>query len=483
MSAPFPDNGRRAHSKSCFINRRSIYRLSKKSNVIRTPCFYEFRGFFLLDVFGLEVNNVESDSDLIENKTKSSLVKIYPWVVWFLGSCFFFYKYLVQVSPSVMTKDLMHTFQINGAGLGNLSACYFYAYLLMQIPVGLLLDKYSPRFLTTAAILICAISTYVFSATDSLFLACLSRGFIGFGAAFAAVSCFKSASLWFPPKRFAYVSGMCMTAAMMGAVGGQMPLSILVEDYGWRFALKIVAFIGIILGALYIVLIRDKQTTNLVVPKKTHNINPLQILKSSQAWVLSLYSGLAFAPVSVFGGLWGVPFLQKAYNFSASQSAMAVSCIFIGFAIGAPLLGYLSDLMGRRKPLMQFGTLLALVSLIFVIYGGQISIGMAELFLFLFGFGASGFFISFAMIREVFPLILTATVLGFMNTFDSICEAISEPIVGMFLDFTWNGKVIDGIHQFSVLGYKKALLILPLYLIVALVILSFIKETYCQAER
>ena len=405
---------------------------------------------------------------------------IYPWLVWLLGASFFFYKYLVQVSPSVMTHDLMHAFNVNGIGLGNLSACYFYAYLCMQIPVGMLLDKFSPRYLTAFAIFICSFSTFVFSETNSLMMACLSRAFIGFGAAFAAVSCFKSDSLWFPPQRFALISGMCMTAAMLGAVGGQAPLSLLVQDYGWRVSLKIVAWIGIALSVLYIAIIRDKQPSSPSTQSEKSVISFSQLFKNKQAWLLSIYSGLAFAPVSVFGGLWGVPFLQQAYALSASQAALAVSWIFIGFAVGAPLLGWLSDSMGKRKPIMMFGTLLALISLILVIYGLSFPKGIIGLLLFLFGFGASGFFISFAMIKEVFPLFLTATVLGFMNTFDSICEAISEPFVGIFLDAGWDGKIHQGVHQFSTGGYQLALSLLPIYLIIAAGVLWFIKETHCK---
>lgn len=404
---------------------------------------------------------------------------IYPWFIWFLGACFFFYKYLVQVSPSVMTSDLMRTFDIRGTGLGNLSACYFYAYLMMQIPVGILLDKYSPRYLTAFAILVCSLSTFVFSQTNSLTIACLSRAFIGFGAAFAAVSCFKIAACWFPPKRFAMISGMCMTAAMLGAVGGQAPLSLLVQNYGWRMALQIIAGLGILLSLVYVLTVRDKTKTKVILQSETKT-QPMLILKSKQAWFLSLYSGLAFAPVSVFGGLWGVPFLQQAYRLPAPTAALAVSWIFIGFAIGAPLLGWLSDAIGKRKPLMFFGTLLATISLMVVIYGINLPIVLITVCLFMFGLGASGFFISFSMIKEGFPLMLAATVLGFMNTFDSICEALTEPLVGIFLDYGWEGNIMNGIHQFSVYGYQVALILLPIYLIIAVILLIFIKETNCQ---
>jgi hypothetical protein len=102
------------------------------------------------------------------------------------------------------------------------------------------------------------------------------------------------------------------------------------------------------------------------------------------------------------------------------------------------------------------------------------------LFLFFFGFGTSGFFTSFAMIRELFPIALVATVLGIMNTFNSVFEALFEPLVGAILDWTWDGTVINGMHHFSLRGYHWSLLLLPGALVVALMCLAFIKETHCR---
>tara|TARA_R110002126_G_scaffold291591_1_gene454026 strand:+ start:30984 stop:32297 length:1314 start_codon:yes stop_codon:yes gene_type:complete len=407
--------------------------------------------------------------------------KVYPWIVWLLGAGFFFYKYLVQVSPSVMTDDLMRTFNINAAGLGNLSAFYFYAYLVMQVPVGILLDKYSPRLLTAGAIFMCSLSTLIFSQTNSLVLACVARALIGTGAAFAAVSCFKLVTLWFSPKRFALVSGLCMTAAMLGGVGGQMPLSFLTQAVGWRMALHIVGVMGLILGTVYLFIVRDKPMLPI---KKTHQKtsfwgSSIFVLRSKQAWLLSFYSGLAFAPVSVFGGLWGVPFLETSYHLTRNNAAFSVSWIFIGFAVGAPFLGWLSDYIGQRKPILFAGTCLALICILMVIYSPTSHVSVLSLFLFFFGFGTSGFFTSFAMIRELFPWELAGTVLGIMNTFDAVCEALFEPAVGAVLDLTWDGRVVDGIHHFSVNNYHLSLLLLPLSLFIAFILLFFIKETWC----
>lgn len=428
------------------------------------------------------INRASCESVMRNERHYQWFSRAYPWIVWTIAAGFFFYKYLIQVSPSVMTSDLMKAFHVNGAGLGHLSAFYFYAYLIMQIPVGIMLDRYSPRLITTSAIFLCSVSTFIFSQTTTLWLACASRALMGAGAAFAAVSCFKLAAQWFSAKRFALVSGMFMTAAMLGAVGGQMPLSFLVHQTNWRHALEIISLIGMFLGILYLLIVRDKAPTySNEVPAVANIRHSLtHIFMNKQTWFLSLYSGLAFAPVSVFGGLWGVPFLEIAYSLEHTHAALAVSCIFIGFAVGAPFLGWLSDFMGRRKPILLLGTVLAIFCLSLVIYNHHFSLPLLMLLLFLFGFGTSGFFTSFAMIREVFPLTLVATVLGIMNTFDSICEALYEPLVGAFLDWTWEGKMVDGIHQFSLEGYHFSLFLLPLSLGLALFTLLFIKETNCR---
>ena len=167
--------------------------------------------------------------------SKSFSVKsFYPWLVWGLGSAFMFYKYLLEVSPSVMVSDLMQVFNATGAQLGNLAACYFYAYLLMQIPMGIFTDRFGPRRVTSLAIVCCAAGALLLAYAHDLWVAELARFITGFGAAVAAISCLKLTTLWFPPKRFALMAGLMMSIAVLGAVGGQAPLSIAMSHIGWR---------------------------------------------------------------------------------------------------------------------------------------------------------------------------------------------------------------------------------------------------------
>lgn len=410
---------------------------------------------------------------------------IRAWTIWFLSAIFMFYKYAIEVSPSVMTGTLMKAFHISGVELGNLAACYFYAYLLLQIPAGLLLDKFGPRKITTLAIILCATGCLVFSRADSLLLAGIGRFLTGIGAAFAVVNCLKLIANWFPFKQFAFMTGLMMTMAMLGAVGGQAPLAAFIQQMQWRHAIKLIGMAGLLLAVIFWIIVRDKAPDHKrekhIVPTKISLLDSIkQVFKNPQAWWLSVYSGFAFAPVMVFGGLWGVSFIMEAFKLTQNISAQMVSLIFIGFAIGAPVFGWFSDWLGRRRIVMLYGTILALISISTVIYAPGISVYSLAFLLFIFGFSISSFLLCFTMIQEINLPIFAATAIGFMNAFDALLGAFSDPLTGMFLDLQWDGKLVDGVRIFSIGAYQTVFFTLPVYLIISILTLLKIKETYCK---
>ena len=408
----------------------------------------------------------------------------HAWVIWILSALFMFYKYALEVSPSVMTNILMSTYQIDAAQLGSLAASYFYAYLIMQIPAGIFLDRFGPRKITTLAIIACSIGVFIFSRSQTLFFASVGRFITGAGASFAAVNCLKLVANWFPKRRFAFMAGLMMSVGMLGAVGGQAPLSAFIKDFFWRDALEIIAVVGLIFSAVFFIVVRNsapgKKEANITSTKITLFKSLAEIFKNPQSWYLSIYSGFAFAPVMVFGGLWGVSFIEEAYEISKAFASQYLSLIFIGFAVGAPVFGWLSDWLQNRKKVMFWGTLTSSLCLTMVIYFPHASYYFLTLLLFLFGFTISSFLLCFTMIREINPLILSATAIGFMNSFDALFGSFSDPLTGKILDLYWDGKLVEGARIFSVATYQKALLFLPIYLLISLIFLLFIKETNCK---
>ncbi len=420
----------------------------------------------------------------MQSKSKKSLVT-QAWIIWLLSASFMFYKYALEVSPSVMTNTLMSTFHISGAELGNLAACYFYAYLLLQLPAGFLIDRFGPRKTTTIAIAVCALGSFLFAKAEILFVAELGRFLTGLGAAFAAVNCLKLIANWFPFRQFAFMTGLMMTLAMLGAVGGQAPLSAFIRHMHWRSAIEIIGMAGFGLALLFWIFVRDRSSSHTIdrvvsSPRLSLLSSLRKVLANPQSWWLSIFSGFAFAPVMVFGGLWGVSFLKEGYSLDETIAAQMVSLIFIGFAVGAPTFGWFSDFLQRRNIVMFWGTLLSLLCISTVIYAPCSSTTVLMLLLFLFGFFISSFLLCFTMIREITVPTLAATAIGFMNAFDAFFGAFSDPLTGKILDLSWNGVLSNGARVFSIEAYQTAFLTLPIYLIIALLSLTQIKETRCK---
>jgi MFS family permease len=413
---------------------------------------------------------------LITLKKQNDRVSLaYPVLVISLAAAFLFYKYVLQIFPSIITEQLMAQFHLTGASLGALAATFYYSYLITQLFVGILLDKFSMRVLTSVAIFSCAMGVLLFSSAKTTLTASLFRALMGAGVAFATVSYMKLAAVWFPARHYAFISGLLATAAMAGAVFGQAPLACFIRDFGWRYCLAGVGLAGLLLSLIFFLCVRDGSAQ---APERSVSVSLKEIIavfKKKQNWLLTFYSGLAFSPVAVFGGLWGNPFMEQAYHLSKTEAASMVSLVFIGLGLGSPLLGMLSDKLGRRT-VMFFSTLLANLAITLVLYCNFLPLGLVSCLLFIFGFGLGAFMLVFAIGKEINPLPLTATVIAMINTCDALLDALTEPFIGKLLDLSWGGELVHGVHQFSLQSYHVALSVLPLYLVIAAVLLLWVNE-------
>ncbi len=405
-------------------------------------------------------------SPMIANNAHSSNpFRAYPWIIITCNGLFLLYKYILQLFPSVISQDLMQTFHLHGVGLGNLAATYFYSFLVTQLFSGYLLDRFSPRLLTTAAIALCAVGIGWFSQAHTLLNAECARILMGIGVAFATVSYLKQASVWFPSHRLAFVSGLLATAVGIGALAGQSPLAHLVAQAGWRNALLDCALLGAAITIIYFALVRDPKTPPSSSTQTIINFTAIKaVFKKPTNWIVACYSGLAFSPLAVFGGLWGNPFLESSYHLTTIQAAQHITLAFIGLGIGSPLLGWIADRWHCRLEIMISATLLSLISLSTVIFTSQLNNFWLSLNLLLFGIGTSGFMLGFSVAKSLNTAAVAATVIAMINTGDALFGAVTEPLVGALLDHHHLGQS----PIFTQQDYQSALVILPFYLILAL---------------
>lgn len=410
---------------------------------------------------------------------------IRAWFVWILSCIFYFYEFLLQVSPGVMSVHLMHDFSVTANGLGILSGVYFLSYAGMQIPAGVLLDRLGPHRLLTIASAVCAISSIVFGLTESFYAAIIARFFIGLGSAFAFVGALKLVANWFPATRFALLTGLIVTLGMLGAINGEAPLAHLIAQIGWRNSMFSLGIAGLVISLLIFIIVKDTpngRTKSNNLSFKTVLKEFCQILKSKQLWLVAAYGGFMYMPTPTLCGLWGVPFLTAAYSVDNTVAAGMISLILLGWAVGAPVWGGFSDYIERRRSAMTAGAILAPLLLLFIVYHHFTHLIWLQALLFAFGFFSSAFLPAFSIARELNKPEHCATALSFMNMMNMVGVTLAQPLLGKFLDAMWNGTMSNNIRVYSIGNYQISITTMIIVMMIALVLLPFIKETFGKPQ-
>jgi MFS family permease len=379
-----------------------------------------------------------------------------------------------------MVEELMRDFAVGAAVLGHLSAAYFYGYAGMQIPVGVLLDRFGPRRLMTLAALVCAGGCVLLATSSSLEVASAGRFLIGASAAFSLVGSMAVAGQWFHANRFALLSGLSMAMGMAGGVFGQAPLRLAVEASDWRSTTLALAAGGVALAIAAWATVRDRWRGSGGLGPALSGLGA--VLANRQAWLVALVGLGTSAPLLAFASLWGVPFLETAYRLPRAQAAMLTSVIFVGWGVGAPVIGWLSDRIGRRKPPLIAGLLLETMALALLVYVPDLPVPVLGLLCFLVGFFGSAQIVCFALARETHAAALSGTAIGFVNAMVTGAGALFQPLVGLLLDLAWTGETSLGARLYAPESYRLAFASLVVCCLAGLLCLAAVRETHCRSQ-
>jgi MFS family permease len=407
----------------------------------------------------------------------------FPWVVWALGATFFAYAFFQRFAPSPMGADLMRDFAVSGAILGNLSAFYFYSYASLQIPVGIMMDYWGPRRVLTWAAMIAGAGSLLFGTAESVFTAYLGRALIGAGVGFAWVGTLKLITIWFPLNRFAFVSGLAAMIGLLGSIASQAPLAHAVAAVGWRWTLIWAAVFAFVLGAAIWFIVRDGATGERVSPaaRRAELMAGLRrTVRNRQTWVIALFGGCITAPQACFAGLWGVPYFMGVYGLDRPEAAWVASMLLFGWAAGLPTVGWVSDRIKRRRLPMIVGTSMGLITLSAAIYVPGLPLWSVMALLVVNGFFSACMVLSYATSREHNPPAAAGAAVAFVNMSVMAVPAVFQPIIGLILDWNWDGTLDAGARLYSTDAYHLAFLSLVGCGITAVIAAVLTGETRCN---
>jgi MFS family permease len=413
------------------------------------------------------------------------------WLVWGLGALLYLIAYYHRVAPAVITRELSSEFGLSGAGLGNLSAFYFYSYAAVQIPTGVLADRWGPRKVLTLGAALTAAGTLLFALAPGVAWANAGRFVIGAAAGVAFVSMLKLASHWMHARQFAFVSGVALFVGVMGATLAGVPLRALVDQLGWRPVMLASAAVAACAAIAIWLVVRDdpgeRGYASFVTPyAHTSHISIIgqlrEVAHERIAWLMVVVPGGTVAIVLTFPGLWGVPFLVTQYGFGPRAAASVCSAMLIAWAVSCMAFGRLSERMGRRKPIYAGGLAAMMALWSIVVFAPALPRVLLVAVLLAVAIASGTFIVTFALAKESVPAHLGGTVAGIANMGVMLGGMVMQPLVGYVLDRHWAGRLEAGVRVYDFAAYQWGFGMILGWIALSAALLVLIPETYCRAR-
>ncbi len=409
------------------------------------------------------------------------------WFTFTLVSLFLVYEMALQVAPSIMTNNLMHDLHLGAKVLSSAVGVYFLTYAGMQIPAGLLFDRFSMRSLMVGVTFVCAASAFIYGHAKGPAELAMARLLMGGASAFAFVAVLTVANRWFSARYYAALVGVAQLLASMGAGAITALLSWHLEVVSWREAFTHLGLFGVVLLGAFIVFIRRSPEHEISSQDDTQlgvKESFMTIAKNKQTWFLFAYAFLMWGPVTIFAGLWGPKFLELQHGMTTSQaSSMILWYFWTPMALVSPFIGYLSDAMKMRKPLMWITAVLGFVATVVMVQRPDAPLWLTHVLLALFGMATSGQILSFAVAREINLKEVASTVMGVTNMGVVLGGAVLQPLVGQLLEWFVGGSDVVEVASLTMESFQFALTVMPACFLFAYIVSRFlVKETYCQNQ-
>ncbi|NRT10830.1 MFS transporter [Flavobacterium sp. 14A] len=410
------------------------------------------------------------------------LKKVYL-LAWFLCALFYFYQYAVRSAPGVMQSELTAAWGENE--IGSIISAYYIAYAIMALVAGVLLDRYGAHRTIPAGIAVVGVGCLLFAQGSEI------AGMIGFvlqaiGAIFGFIGASYVAARYLPARMLAIFIGLTQCLGMAGAAFGSKPVHMAIDPTGsfqvpWQTVWITFGFIGFVLAiATWFVMPKDSGDS------ATHHgslsikslVSPFKIVFGNpQSWYAGIIGGLLFVPTTIGALVWATSFLHSGENLPMSDAASIASIVPIGWVIGCPLLGYISDKMGKRKPVLIGGALVMLVVGITAVYmPAESTIWMRYSVALILGIASGAAMIPFSMIKEANPPEVKGTAAGSMNFIVFGTTGLLSPFVSFLMGPTPDSSL-------TLTQFQEALLPLIGAIVVALILSFFINETGLKKDK
>lgn len=401
------------------------------------------------------------------------------WIICLSSGLFFFYEFFQLNIFDAINSALLVDFSLNSSQISWMSSSFLWANIIFLLPAGILLDRFSIRKVILLMMSVCVLGTLGFALTSSFMWACIFHFLTGIGNAFCFLAAVVLVSHWFVPNKRALVIGLIVTMAFIGGMMAHAPLVYLVKNYGWRNSLLIDVALGVVLLICMAIFVKDKQESSKITNKSSLVPGFLKVLFNRQTWLAGIYTCCLNLPILVLCALWGLSYLQTVHFIPKMAASMIVSFIFIGSIIGCPLVGWLSDRLGKRKPIMLLGAIATLVAFIPLFL--DIPLSNAELsgLFFLIGLFSSSQVISYPLIAESNFAQHTGSATAIASIIIMGGGGIGQILFGTLMQARHQGILPS---SYSISDFQHAMMIFPIAAVISILAVVCMYETECKSR-
>lgn len=354
-------------------------------------------------------------------------------MAWMLVAVYYFYQYVLRSAPSVMMPQLSEAFGLNALGVASMVGLFYYGYSPFSLVAGAAMDRLGPKKVLPIAAVTVGIGALLFG-SGSREAASVGRLLQGAGGVFALVGAVYIATENFPASRAATLIGATQMFGMAGGSAGQFAVGPLISrGFSWKVLWIGMGIAGLAIGALLFALLPKDERSE----KSDNWLKSMPgafgvVFKNPQSILCGLIAGFLFIPTTIFDMIWGVRYLQEAHSFDYPSAVMRSATVPLGWIIGCPLVGFVSDRIGRRKPVIIAGALVLLICLIWILYGPTdvfppYSVGLVA------GLASGAAMLPYTVIKEANSPQFAGTATGVINFLNFTFSALLGPVFGWLL--------------------------------------------------
>jgi MFS family permease len=393
-------------------------------------------------------------------------------IAWLITAVYYFYQYVLRSAPAVMMPQLSDAFGLSAMGVASMVGLFYYGYSPFSLVAGVAMDQLGPRRVVPLGAATVGIGALLFATGDST-AASLGRFLQGAGGVFALVGAAYIATTNFPASKAATLIGATQMFGMAGGSAGQFFVGpAIAAGVPWSGFWMAMALLGLLISLLLFAWLPApprKARNEDWVASTTHAMKT--VFMNPQSWLCGIIAGLLFIPTTIFDMVWGVRYLQEARGFDYGAAVMRSSMVPFGWIIGCPLLGFLSDRLGRRKPVIAAGAIVLLLCLAWILYG-RIDLLPPYVLGLIAGVASGAAMLPYTVIKEANPPSMSGTATGVVNFLNFTFSALLGPVFASLLV-----QVSGGAEARSLEHYQTAFQPLIVGVALAIVLTLLLKET------